>query len=125
MPHVVVIIDDFADSLDEDPEFSSAVEQLMRMGRNLGIHVPLASQQLRAAPMAHLGRNARYRIPLRTTSEDDSREVIGTADAAHIPGGAAGSGFYCAHPDAAPVRFRGVSMPRSFICSVGRQLADS
>jgi DNA segregation ATPase FtsK/SpoIIIE-like protein len=125
VPHVVVVIDDFADPLDEDPEFPSAVDQLMRVGRSLDIHLLLASQQLRAAPLAHLSKNARYRIALRTTTEQDSREVIGTADAAHLPVGASGSGLYCAHPDAAPVRFYGLSTPRSLIRAVGQQIADS
>jgi DNA segregation ATPase FtsK/SpoIIIE-like protein len=125
VPHMVVVIDDFNGPFDEDAEFCDAVEQLMRVGRSLSIHVLLASQRLGGVQGARLSRNARYRIALRTETEQDSWEVIGTADAAHIPGGAPGSGFYCSHPDAAPARFRGLSTPRPLIRAIGRQLADS
>lgn len=124
-PQTVVIIDDLPALLDHDAALFDAVDQLVRVSRTLGIHVLVAAQSLREmGGRAGLTRNVRYRIALRAETEQDSYDVIGTGEAALIPGGAPGSGYYRPHPDAAPVRFRSLPTPRSLIRSVAGQFTE-
>lgn len=123
-PQMVVVIEDFAELLAQDEAFYDVLNQLMRVGRSLGVHVLLAGSSLDGVVGERLTRNARYRIALRTATEECSRRVIGTSSAAHIPVHAAGSGFYCPHPDATPLPFQGLPTPRWLVRAVGRQFAE-
>ncbi|HXM56836.1 MAG TPA: type VII secretion protein EccCb, partial [Candidatus Dormibacteraeota bacterium] len=56
-----------------------------RLGRSLGVHLMLASQQLEEGRLRGLEGHLSYRFALRTFSAQESRTVIGTPDAYELP----------------------------------------
>ncbi len=85
MPHLLVIIDEFAELLTARPDFAELFLAVGRIGRSIGIHLLLATQRLDAGRIRGLESHLSYRISLRTFSESESREVLGVPDAYHLP----------------------------------------
>ena len=91
MPHLLVIVDEFSELLGARPELADLFVTIGRIGRSIGIHLLLATQRLDTGRLRGLESHLSYRICLRTFSEAESREAIGTADAYRLssdPGGA-------------------------------------
>lgn len=44
MPHLVIIVDEFAELKAEQPEFMKELISTARIGRSLGVHLILATQ---------------------------------------------------------------------------------
>ncbi|WP_319943204.1 type VII secretion protein EccCa [Nocardia aurantia] len=85
MPTLLIILDEFAELLEQHPNFSKLFVAIGRLGRSLRIHLLLASQKVPANRMGELEAHLSYRIALRTNQTSDSRDAIGTADAYHLP----------------------------------------
>ncbi|WP_331723066.1 type VII secretion protein EccCa [Nocardia sp. NBC_00511] len=126
LPTLLIILDEFAELLEQHPNFSKLFVAIGRLGRSLRIHLLLASQKVPANRMGELEAHLSYRIALRTNQTSDSRDAIGTADAYHLPKkpGAgylrAGSGdlqrfqaAYVGAPYSAPVRAASQSTQRA------------
>ena len=107
---LLIIIDEFAELLSDHPDLIDTIVAIGRLGRSLGIHLLLATQRLDEGRLRGLDSHLSYRIALRTFSEYESRAVIGTPDAAHLPP-QPGCGFLAC--GGAPQRFTGfyVSAP--------------
>jgi S-DNA-T family DNA segregation ATPase FtsK/SpoIIIE len=91
LPHLLVIVDEFSELLAARPEIADLFVTVGRIGRSIGIHLLLATQRLDTGRLRGLESHLSYRICLRTFSEPESREAIGTPDAYHLgtePGGA-------------------------------------
>ena len=58
---------------------------IAQRGRSLGMHLVLATQRPAGVVSPEIRANCTLRICLRTTDEADSRDVLGTPDAAHLP----------------------------------------
>lgn len=123
-PHTVVIVDGYDSLLHEQPETLAELELLMRVGRSRGIHVVLACQQLTVGRSDRLVENATARIALRTVTEQCSRDVIGTSEAAHLPHTPPGLGLYVGTPGDTPIGFQSLTTPRSLVRSTAAQLLD-
>ncbi|MDV2436713.1 FtsK/SpoIIIE domain-containing protein [Actinotignum sanguinis] len=107
---LLIIIDEFAELLSGHPDLIDTIVAIGRLGRSLGIHLLLATQRLDEGRLHGLDSHLSYRIALRTFSEYESRAVIGTPQAAHLPA-QPGCGFLAS--GAEPRRFTGfyVSAP--------------
>lgn len=85
LPHLVVVIDEFAELLAARPDFLELFVAIGRLGRSLGVHLLFASQQLDEGRLRGLEGNLGYRVALRTATANDSRAVLGTTAAATLP----------------------------------------
>ena len=87
LPYLLVIVDEFGELLASRPEFIDLFVAVGRLGRSLGMHLLLSSQQLEEGRLRGLEGHLSYRIALRTFSAQESRAVLGVPDAAetHAP----------------------------------------
>ena len=85
LPYLLVVIDEFAELLAARPDFIDLFVAIGRLGRSLGVHLMLASQQLEEGRLRGLEGHLSYRFALRTFSAQESRTVIGTPDAYELP----------------------------------------
>ncbi len=86
LPHLVVMVDEFAEMLEQIPDGMGRMIRLARLGRSLGMHLVLATQRLGAAVPGELRANLRVRIALRCETPEESVAVLGRPDAAFLPG---------------------------------------
>jgi len=92
LPRLVVVVDEFAALLTDHPELHVVFADVAARGRALGIHLILGTQRVAGIVRDALLANCPLRISLRVTDAADSRAVVGTDDAALLPGGVAGRG---------------------------------
>ncbi|MFB8281066.1 type VII secretion protein EccCa [Nocardia colli] len=85
LPTLLIILDEFAELLEQYPSFSKLFVAIGRLGRSLRIHLLLSSQKVPTNRMGELEAHLSYRVALRTNQTSDSRDAIGTADAYHLP----------------------------------------
>nr|WP_220186049.1 type VII secretion protein EssC [Paenactinomyces guangxiensis] len=84
LPHLVIIIDEFAELKKEQPEFMNELISIAAKGRTLGVHLILATQKPSGVVDDKIWSNSRFRICLRVQEEADSKEMIKIPDAAWI-----------------------------------------
>ncbi len=104
LPTLLVIVDEFAELLSQQPEFADVFAAIGRLGRSLGIHLLLASQRLDEGRLRGLDSHLSYRICLKTLSASESRAVLGVVDAYELP--QAPGSAYLKVGAADPVRFQ-------------------
>ncbi|MDT0275165.1 FtsK/SpoIIIE domain-containing protein [Blastococcus goldschmidtiae] len=85
LARLVIVVDEFATLVEELPDFVPGLVGIAQRGRSLGIHLVLATQRPGGVVSPEIRANCTLRICLRTTDEADSRDVLGTAAAAHLP----------------------------------------
>jgi S-DNA-T family DNA segregation ATPase FtsK/SpoIIIE len=91
-PALFVVVDEFSELLAAHREFMDLFVMIGRLGRSLGVHLLLASQRLDEGRTQALETHLSYRIALRTFSAMESRGVLGSPDAYHLPP-SPGSGY--------------------------------
>ncbi|WP_203580438.1 FtsK/SpoIIIE domain-containing protein [Microbacterium hibisci] len=108
LPRLVVVVDEFAALLADHPELHALFADVAARGRALGIHLILGTQRAAGVIRDNLLANCPLRVSLRVTDPADSRALLGTDDAARLPGGAAGRGVALVRRagDAAPEHVR-------------------
>jgi S-DNA-T family DNA segregation ATPase FtsK/SpoIIIE len=104
MPHLLIIVDEFAELISERPDFLDLFVQIGRLGRSLGMHLLLSTQRLEEGRIKGLESYLRYRICLRTFSSAESRIALGTDDAFYLPS-APGVGYFKVDADT-PIKFK-------------------
>ncbi len=85
LARLVIVVDEFATLVEELPGFVPGLVGIAQRGRSLGIHLALATQRPGGVVSPEIRANCSLRICLRTTDEADSRDVVGTPAAAHLP----------------------------------------
>jgi len=85
MPHLLIIVDEFAELIVSRPDFLDLFITIGRVGRSLGLHLLLATQRIDEGRMKGLEGHLRYRICLRTFSAPESSAVLGNPDAYYLP----------------------------------------
>ena len=95
LPTLFVVVDEFAELLQNHPDFIALFDRICRVGRSLRVHLLLATQSLNTGGVRidKLEPNLTYRIALRTTSSAESKAVIGTPEAQYITNKESGVGF--------------------------------
>lgn len=84
LPHLLIIVDEFAELKKEHPEFISELISVARIGRSLGVHLILATQTPAGTVDDNIDKNARFRICLRVADEQGSNDMLKRPDAAYI-----------------------------------------
>lgn len=109
LPTLFVVVDEFAELLQNHPDFINLFDRICRVGRSLRVHLLLATQSLNTGGVRidKLEPNLTYRIALRTTSSTESKAVIGTPEAQYITNKESGVGFLRVGMED-PVKFRTV-----------------
>ncbi|WP_213618813.1 type VII secretion protein EssC [Paenibacillus sp. J22TS3] len=92
LPHLIVVIDEFAELKRDHPDFMDELISIAAIGRTLGLHLILATQKPSGVVDDKIWSNARFRICLRVQDESDSRDMIKLPDAAWIH--TAGRGYF-------------------------------
>ena len=85
LPHLLVIIDEFGELLTARPDFIELFLSIGRIGRSIGVHLLLSSQRIEGGKLRGLDSYLSYRVGLRTFSEEESRTILDTTDAFHLP----------------------------------------
>lgn len=84
LPHLVIVIDEFAQLKMQRSDFLDQLVGIAQVGRSLGIHLILATQKPSGVVAPQIMSNSRFRICLKVADKQDSMEMIGKADAAYI-----------------------------------------
>lgn len=92
LPRLVVVVDEFAALLGDHPELHAVFADVAARGRALGIHLILGTQRASGVIRDSLLANCPLRLSLRVTDAADSRAVLGSDEAARLPGGPDGRG---------------------------------
>jgi S-DNA-T family DNA segregation ATPase FtsK/SpoIIIE len=93
LPRLVIVIDEFATLAAELPGFLSALVDVAQRGRSLGIHLLLATQRPQGVVDGKIRANTNLRVALRVQDDADSRDVLGTRQAADIDRRRPGRGY--------------------------------
>jgi DNA segregation ATPase FtsK/SpoIIIE, S-DNA-T family len=85
LPSLVIVVDEFGELLAARPDFSELFAMIGRLGRSLGVHMLLSTQRLEDGSLRRLEGHLRYRLALRTFTNEESMAVIGSRAAAELP----------------------------------------
>jgi S-DNA-T family DNA segregation ATPase FtsK/SpoIIIE len=94
LPHLVIIVDEFAELTAELPGFLDELVATVRVGRSLGMHLVLATQRPAGHVTPEMGANLNFRLCLRVQTPEESRELIRRPDAAFLPPGIPGRAYF-------------------------------
>lgn len=84
LPHLIIIVDEFAELKAQFPDFMEELKSAARIGRTLGVHLILATQKPQGQVDPQIDSNSKFRLCLKVQTPEDSREVIKTPLAAEI-----------------------------------------
>ncbi len=84
MPHLIMIVDEFAELKSEYPDFMKELISAARIGRTLGVHLILATQKPAGVVDAQIWSNSKFKLCLKVQTKEDSNEVLKTPLAAEI-----------------------------------------
>lgn len=84
LPHLILIVDEFAELKMEQPEFMKELISTARIGRSLGVHLILATQKPSGVVDPQIWSNSRFRLCLKVQTREDSNEVLKSPLAADI-----------------------------------------
>lgn len=84
MPHLFLIVDEFAELKTEKPEFIKELVSTARVGRSLGINLILATQKPAGVIDEQIWSNSNFKLCLKVQNSADSQEMLKTPDAAKI-----------------------------------------
>jgi S-DNA-T family DNA segregation ATPase FtsK/SpoIIIE len=84
LPHLVIIVDEFAELKAEQPEFMKELISAARIGRSLGVHLILATQKPSGQVNEQIWSNSKFKLCLKVQTKEDSKEVLKSPLAAEI-----------------------------------------
>lgn len=84
LPHLIVIVDEFAELKAEQPDFMKELISAARIGRSLGVHLILATQKPAGQVDDQIWSNSRFKLCLKVQTQEDSNEVIKSPLASEI-----------------------------------------
>ena len=84
VPHLFIIIDEFAELKREEPEFMQELISVAQVGRSLGVHLILATQKPSGTVDDNIWSNSKFRLCLRVQDRQDSMDMLHRPDAAFL-----------------------------------------
>jgi len=84
LPHLILIVDEFAELKAEQPEFMKELISAARIGRSLGVHLILATQKPSGVVDDQIWSNSKFKMCLKVQNKQDSNEVLKSPLAAEI-----------------------------------------
>ena len=82
---LVIVVDEFAELKEQQPDFVDGLVNVARVGRSLGVHLVLATQRPTGVVTPQIRDNANLRICLRVLDAGVSHDLVGSAVAASFP----------------------------------------
>ena len=76
IPHLILIVDEFAELKADQPEFMKELISTARIGRSLGVHLILATQKPAGQVNEQIWSNSRFKLCLKVQTKEDSNEVL-------------------------------------------------
>lgn len=93
LPRLVVAVDELRVLMDEHPHAAALLARLAATGRSLGFHLILATQRAQGSVGPDIRSNLGTVICLRTATEQESWDLLGTAEAFAIPADSPGRAY--------------------------------
>ena len=84
VPHLFIIIDEFAELKREEPDFMRELISVAQVGRSLGVHLILATQKPSGTVDDNIWSNTKFRLCLRVADKQDSNDMLHKPDAAYL-----------------------------------------
>jgi S-DNA-T family DNA segregation ATPase FtsK/SpoIIIE len=84
LPHLVIVVDEFAELKADQPEFMAELVSAARIGRSLGVHLILATQKPAGQVSEQIWSNSRFKLCLKVQTPEDSNEMLKSPLAAEI-----------------------------------------
>ena len=84
LPHLIIVIDEFAQLKTQQPDFLAQLINVAQVGRSLGIHLILATQKPSGIVDPQIMSNSRFRVCLKVADKQDSIDIINKPDSAMI-----------------------------------------
>lgn len=84
IPHLIIVIDEFAELKREEPDFMKELISVAQVGRSLGVHLILATQKPNGTVDDNIRSNSKFHLCLRVQDRQDSNDMLGKPDAAYI-----------------------------------------
>ncbi len=84
LPHLIIIVDEFAELKADQPEFMQELISAARIGRSLGVHLILATQKPAGQVNEQIWSNSKFKLCLKVQDVSDSKEVLKSPLAAKI-----------------------------------------
>ena len=84
LPHLIIVVDEFAELKADQPEFMKELISAARIGRSLGVHLILATQKPSGQVNEQIWSNSKFKLCLKVQNQEDSKEVIKSPLAAEI-----------------------------------------
>lgn len=84
LPHLILIVDEFAELKSDQPEFMKELISAARIGRSLGVHLILATQKPSGVVDNQIWSNSKFKLCLKVQNKEDSNEVLKSPLAAEI-----------------------------------------
>ena len=84
VPHLFIIIDEFAELKREEPDFMRELISVAQVGRSLGVHLILATQKPSGTVDDNIWSNSKFRLCLRVQDRQDSMDMLHKPDAAYL-----------------------------------------
>lgn len=84
IPHLFIIIDEFAELKREEPDFMKELISVAQVGRSLGVHLILATQKPSGTVDDNIWSNSKFRLCLRVQDRQDSNDMLHKPDAAFL-----------------------------------------
>lgn len=84
IPHLLIIIDEFAELKREEPEFMRELISVAQVGRSLGVHLILATQKPSGTVDDNIWSNTKFKLCLRVADKQDSNDMLHKPDAAYL-----------------------------------------
>lgn len=75
LPHLIIIVDEFAELKAQYGDFMAELNSAARVGRSLGVHLILATQKPQGQVDPQIDSNSKFRLCLKVQTPEDSREV--------------------------------------------------
>lgn len=93
LARLVLVVDEFRALKDQLPQFVDGLVDLAARGRNVGMHLVLATQRPDGVISVDIQANTNVRVALRMASPQESRDVLGDGAAALIRADRPGRGL--------------------------------
>ena len=99
LPRLVVVIDEFAALVTEQPAFLHSLVGIAQRGRSLGVHLILATQRPNGVVSDDIRANTNLRLALRLHDAAEAVDIVGDRAPAAIPRGMPGRAVMRLGPD--------------------------
>ncbi|VBA32431.1 ESX-5 secretion system protein EccC5 [Mycobacterium persicum] len=115
MPHLLLIVDEFTQMFAEHDGAKAMADEVGRQGRSQGLRLIMGSQRLGHQMQGGIMSNIPVRVALRTVGDTDSREVLGSDAANHLPKKPAGAGLLKVGSNKELTRFQTAYVLKSYV----------